>query len=305
MTSRSAAIFFIACCLVLVAATSARGDTLITATERENSQVVLVNLTTNAITTLCKTGSIHPDSLLLYANNGIVSYIYSGGDIRQVRMCTPLQVTPTIIPCDATAGGQTCDVPLASLPGQSGLLQDMIFDPAAVSTAAGYSGHSLLVSDDLNGITRIDITTPANTPSVLVSSANCLNPQGLAYVNGNLFANCGGFLGTPANNGVYEFNPVTGALINSNKGFDPTGTLDGLIYDPFTGLLYATSQCGGVIYSIDPGIGFLNGDAAGQFQHDDGVQYRRARSGRCHHQWPRISVRARTVATVMSGRMTL
>jgi DNA-binding beta-propeller fold protein YncE len=48
---------------------------------------------------------------------------------------------------------------------------------------------------------------------------------------------------------VAEINPTTGAILATSPDLD---SLDGLTFDPYTGLLYATSVFGNLVYSIDP-----------------------------------------------------
>ncbi len=74
-------------------------------------------------------------------------------------------------------------------------------------------------------------------------------PDGVAFAGNNLFVNVsGGF--TDNNSKVEEINQTTGAVIASTAN---TGVfLDGLTYDSFTGMLFATDYNNGRILEINP-----------------------------------------------------
>jgi sugar lactone lactonase YvrE len=114
---------------------------------------------------------------------------------------------------------------------------DMVLEPG---------GNSMLVSDYGSGnIDRITFS-----PSSVRSLATGLgNPEGLAYDGSMLFANIGYRYGGVAGKEVAQINPVTGAIIATSPGLN---SLDGLTYDPYSGLLYASSLFGNLVYSIDP-----------------------------------------------------
>ena len=116
----------------------------------------------------------------------------------------------------------------------------MVLDPG---------GATVLVSNFTGGtITRTTICgVPPCATTVLKDIAR---PEGLAYdAGGRLFVLAGGFGGVAQ---LFQINPVTGATVNTSAAFDPTNTLDGLVFDPFSGRLFATSQGGNAVYSIDP-----------------------------------------------------
>ena len=104
----------------------------------------------------------------------------------------------------------------------------------------------MLVSEFGSGnIDRINLTTLAVT--TLLSPGG--NPEGLAYDGTRLFANLGFRYGGPTGKYVAEIDPVTGAILATSPGLND---LDGLTYDPYSGLLYASSYFGNTVYSIDP-----------------------------------------------------
>lgn len=115
--------------------------------------------------------------------------------------------------------------------------------------------NSILVSHfSGNVVTRTDTTAPFTTPGVNGAPPGpfltIFHPEGLTYDNsGRLFLFAGSFGGTA---GIYEINPTTGAILNSNIGFDSSNSLDGLTVDPATNLLYGTSRNTGVIWQINP-----------------------------------------------------
>lgn len=75
------------------------------------------------------------------------------------------------------------------------------------------------------------------------------NPEGLAYDGTKLFANIGYRYGGATGKEVAQIDPVTGAILATSPGLN---SLDGLTYDPYSGLLYASSLFGNLVYSIDP-----------------------------------------------------
>jgi hypothetical protein len=107
-------------------------------------------------------------------------------------------------------------------------------------------GGTMLVSE-LNGgkIDRIDLT--AHQVSVLATPGG--NPEGLAYdCDGRLFANLG-VRSDGATKYVAELDPVTGATLRVSPMLN---FLDGLVYDTFSGKLYATTFFSNGLYAIDP-----------------------------------------------------
>jgi DNA-binding beta-propeller fold protein YncE len=72
---------------------------------------------------------------------------------------------------------------------------------------------------------------------------------------------------------VAQIDPVTGAILATSPGLND---LDGLVYDPYSGLLYATSYLGNTIYSIDPNNlsnvqNLLGGTGTGGLPSPDGI----------------------------------
>ena len=109
----------------------------------------------------------------------------------------------------------------ASLGGSTSL-RDLALTP---------SGNSVLVSSYSGGeVYKVNISTGAVSTFTTTSG----HPQGLVFTSGNLFLNLGA--------GIEQLNPTTGSPIISNNSI--TG-LDGLTYDPTTGMLYATSSVTG------------------------------------------------------------
>jgi len=107
-------------------------------------------------------------------------------------------------------------------------------------------GATTLVSDFQGGtISRINLATHAVTTLGNYGG----NPQGLAYdAHGNLLAVLGTRSGG-ATSFVARLDPITGAILGQTVG---EIQLDGLTFDPFTGLLYSPSTSGNGIFAIDP-----------------------------------------------------
>ena len=104
---------------------------------------------------------------------------------------------------------------------------------------------TFLVSDSgSNSLSRVPLAGGASTTLSLTG-----RPDGIAYVGNNLFVNVSG--GFQVNNSqVEQINPTTGAVISTTGN---TGVfLDGLTYDSFSGLLWATDYNNGRLVKIDP-----------------------------------------------------
>ena len=130
-----------------------------------------------------------------------------------------------------------------SIPSDTGIASGLN-TPADIVLEPG--GNTMLVSEYSGGqIDRINLNTFAVT--TLLSPGG--NPEGLAYDGTRLFANLGLRYGGPTGKYVAEINPVTGTILATSPGLND---LDGLVYDPYSGLLYATSYFGNTVYSIDP-----------------------------------------------------
>jgi len=179
-------------------------------------QIQVADTSTHSTTPLFSTVG-EPDSLLFDTSGNNILYTNLGNhEVRMYNRTTHLD--------SQLAGGFTLPADLALEPG----------------------GGSVLVSDYLGGsIYRINLSTQ----QVHQLGNYGGNPQGMAYDgSGRLFAN----LGTRsygATSFLAELDPVTGAIIRQTA---PQYSLDGLIFDPFSKELFATSTYGQGIFQIDP-----------------------------------------------------
>jgi streptogramin lyase len=169
-----------------------------------------------ASTYLSITPSDQPDSIIFDSSGNV---IYSAFNVGEVIRYDPNTTVSTVL---ATGLGTPADMVLE--PGGNSML------------VSGYSGGT---------IDRINLNTNTVTPL----SAGLGNPEGLAYVGSKLFANIGYRYGGATAKEVAQIDPVTGAILATSPGLN---SLDGLTYDPYSGLLYAASLLGNLIYSIDP-----------------------------------------------------
>jgi len=81
----------------------------------------------------------------------------------------------------------------------------------------------------------------------LYTSTNNTNPEGLAYDNaGRLFANLVDTTGSY----VAQLDTSTGQILHQT--ITTLKSVDGLIYDPFTQMLFAASRYGNTVYQVDP-----------------------------------------------------
>jgi sugar lactone lactonase YvrE len=185
------------------------------ATSIAGSQIDKVDTVANTVTTYLNTPSA-ADSIMFDSTQRVIyTQLFSG----QVRRFDPTNSTDVAI-----AGGFN--------------------EPADITLEPG--GQTMLVSEFLGGkIDRVNLTT--NAVSTLLAPG--ANPEGLAYDGARLFANLGSRSGGPTGKFVAEINPTTGAILATSPDLD---SLDGLTFDPYTGLLYATSVFGNLVYSIDP-----------------------------------------------------
>ncbi len=206
---------------LVLTANSARGDIILYATERDFNKLVTVNITTNVVADL---HLVHdkPDSLILLASG---KFVYDLADplVSELRIFDPVANTDTLLAGPA----QGINSP-----------QDLVLDP---------TGNIIYTANFLgNSITKTNLTTLVTTPLI----TNFARPEGMAFdAAGRFYAQGGGFGGVSF---LYELNPNTGAIIRTSAAFDPTNTLDGLVFDPFSGLLFSNSQGGNALYSIDP-----------------------------------------------------
>ena len=185
------------------------------ATSISGSQIDKVDTVANSVTTYLNTPSAADSIIFDASGNVIYTELYTGQVIRYNPNTT---ISTTLASSLSTPA-------------------DMVLEPG---------GNSMLVSEFSGG--NIDrITFSPQTVTTL--STGLGNPEGLAYDGSKLFANIGYRGGGPTGKEVAEINPVTGAIMATSPGLN---SLDGLTYDPYSGLLYASSLYGNLVYSIDP-----------------------------------------------------
>jgi hypothetical protein len=203
-----------ASCLVV---SRARAETLYATANDGYSEIDQVDTVTNSVTTYLNT--IAPPDSVMFDSSGDVIYSTVTFGNGEVVKYNPITMASTILASGLTNAA------------------DMVLEPG---------GNSMLVSDYGSGIIdRINLITPSTTP--LVSSLG--NPEGLAYVGNKLFANIGYRYGGATGKEVAQIDPVTGAILATSPGLN---SLDGLTYDSYSGLLYASSLFGNLVYSINP-----------------------------------------------------
>jgi sugar lactone lactonase YvrE len=190
------------------------------------SEIDKVDTVANTVTTFLNTPA-PPDSIIFDTSGNV---IYSTVGAGQVVKYNPNTTNSTVL--------------------ATGLVDaaDEVLEPG---------GNSTLVSDYGAGtIDRINFSPLSVTPL----STGLGNPEGLAYDGSKLFANIGLRYGGPTAKQVAQIDPVTGAILATSPGLN---SLDGLTYDPYSGLLYAASLFGNLIYSIDPNNLSIVGIATG------------------------------------------
>jgi uncharacterized repeat protein (TIGR01451 family) len=206
---------------LVLTANSARADIVLYATERDFNKLVTVNTTTNVVTDFHLVKD-KPDSLILVPSG---KFVYDLADplVSELRIFDPVANTDTLL----AGAAQGINSP-----------QDLALDP---------NGNIIYTANFLgNSITKTNLTTLVTTTLI----NNFPRPEGMAFdAAGRFYALAGGFGGV---SNLYEINPTTGAILRTSLAFDPTNTLDGLVFDPFSGLLFANSQGGSALYSIDP-----------------------------------------------------
>ena len=192
--------------------------TILYATSVTNSLIDRVDMSTNTVTTYLNTPSDADSIMFDSAGRLIYTELYT----TNVDRYDPSTLTNTVI--------------------ASGLNNpaDIVMEPG---------GNSMLVSEFYGAkIDRIDLNTNLLTtlpvPGIAVGG-----PEGLAYDGSRLFANLGVRSGGPTGKYLAEINPVTGAIIAQSPGLN---SLDGLTYDPYSGMLFASSLLGNLVYEIDP-----------------------------------------------------
>jgi len=210
------ALSILALTLALVPIGKASAATLY-ATSIGGSQIDKVNTVANTETTFIHTPSAADSIIFDASGNMLYTELYTG----QIRRYNPTSLVDSAV----------------TLPYSLSNPADMALDPG---------GATMLVSEYAAGrIDRVNLTTGAITPLLTPGG----NPEGLAYVGNKLFANIGYRYGGVTGKEVVQIDPVTGAILAVSPGLD---SLDGLTYDPYSGLLYASSLFGNKIYSIDP-----------------------------------------------------
>lgn len=207
---------------LLLAGNRRASATVIYATSSSDDKIYQVNTVTNLVSPYF-TAQKPPDSLMFDSMGNVIYTEFNNGRVRSYNPNTLV------------------DSPIKS--GLSGPA-DVVLEPG---------GNTMLVSEFNAGrIDRIDLTTHAL--SVLVTPANAgPNPEGLAFDNvGNLFANLGLRNGTALTKFVAQIDTLTGLILHQSPNLP---SLDGLTYDPYSGMLFAASlygTTGGTVYEIDP-----------------------------------------------------
>ncbi len=200
-----------------VTVSRAQAETLYATANDGYSEIDQVDTVTNSVTTYLNT--IAPPDSVMFDSSGDVIYSTVTVGNGQVVKYNPITMVSTTL-----ASGLTNSA-------------DVVLEPG---------GNSMLVSDYGNGsIERINL----NTFMVTTLATGLGNPEGLAYVGNKLFANIGNRYGGPTGKEVVQLNPITGAILATSPGLN---SLDGLTYDSYSGLLYASSLFGNFVYSIDP-----------------------------------------------------
>lgn len=183
----------------------------------QSIQQITMNLTTGAATLTPVFPATSPDSI-----------VFAGGGEVYTNISQGLVVLHT-------AGGDTT-------------LASGIGSPA--DAAVTPDGTHVLVSGFGDG-TIYSVSLSGGGKTALLSGVG--NPQGLAFTpDGRLFANLGvrnNTVGGAPESYLAELDPTTGAIIAK------TGllyNLDGLTYDPSSGMLFAGQTFGDGFYEIDP-----------------------------------------------------
>ena len=214
-TSQKNSIFFsIALAGTLLSSPLAAHATVIDWTNQNLNQIDAYNTATGT-NSVVDAKAYTPDSLIFTGNGNI---IYGSNVTTAIGTVPPgynlmlyntATKTNSVLASGASLGGSTALRDLALTPG----------------------GNSVLVSSYSGGeVYKVNISTGAVSTFTTTSG----HPQGLVFTSGNLFLNLGA--------GIEQLNPTTGSPIISNNSI--TG-LDGLTYDPTTGMLYATSSVTG------------------------------------------------------------
>lgn len=167
-----------------------------------------------------------PDSLIFDATGKIIYTALSASQVRSYDTNNPNPLLADQLITAFSAGKSPADLTLEPN-GQTILV--------SLSTGKEIDRINLTSHSVINQFTNFPpITDPAN-------------PEGLAYDNtGRLFA-CMVFT---TGSYVAQLNTTTGTVVNQTT--TPMNNVDGLTYDPFSQMLYATSRYGGTVYQINP-----------------------------------------------------
>ena len=190
-----------------------------------DKKIVQINLTSNAVTTIFNTPDV-PYGLVIDSQGG---FVYTQPFANEVRRYDPITGTDLLL----AGSTQGIDGP-----------RDIVLDP---------TGSSVFVSNFNAGtITRTDLSLLTTTTVI----SGFPSPQGLAFDStGRLFVvaggegDCNSFAG---NSSVFQIDPNTGMIVNTSTiNFDPTNSLDGLVFDYFTGSLFTIPRCSAVLSAVD------------------------------------------------------
>jgi hypothetical protein len=230
---------------VLTAGSAMAADVFVLASERENRKLVKVDVTPPFTAASCtaRTGSpdciivlhttaVAPDSMLLDPQGRIIYSQPTGGvdSLGDIRRFDPVALT---------------DVEIANSTNGVASPQDLVLDPTNTTLyVANFDGNAAGGTITKTNLATLTTTLCGHIPF----------PEGMVFVGARFFVLAG--FGTPTS-GIYELNPNTCTVIQSNTGFDSKNELDSLAYDSSTNRLFATSSgvIGGgssSVYSIDP-----------------------------------------------------
>ena len=209
---RSLQLSSVATLLLLLGSSEQARAVILYASSLEGQRIVRVDTATNQVTTIDQQNRSLDSMVFTPQGNIAYTAIYAG----QVWLYNVTTQTDTLL-----ASGL-------------GSAQDLMLDP---------SGTSVLVSagpavDTLGNLVRVNLSGGGST---LIAQYN--SSQGLAYdPSGNLYGNINGQ--------VDRLDPNTGAILQ--MGQSGLNHLDGLTYDSYTHMLYASAQFNQEIYAINP-----------------------------------------------------
>jgi streptogramin lyase len=223
----------IAALVLVLAASSPLSATILYGTSDSQSALIKIDTVLMTSSLVLNTPS-NPDSLIF---DGVGRIIYDDINTGEIRRYDPNLLSDTLL---SSLGGTPVDLQLE--PG----------------------GNSVLVSLFTGGkIDRIDL----NTFAVSTLGTYGGNPEGLAYdPAGNLFANLGTRDSGP-NKFIARLDPVTGAILQQSAGIS---ALDGLVYDAFTGQLFASLLNNAEVCAFNP-VTLLMGTCYAGIPSPDGI----------------------------------